>query len=271
MLGAIIGDICGSPYEFIEYEVPYNFPLFVRGCTPTDDTVMTIAVADTLIDCSYRDKLSDEKQFKDALIFKLQDYGRKYRNAGYGGSFIKWLWNPKPEPYGSFGNGSAMRVSPVGWVFDDIDTTRKVARWTAEVTHNHPEGVKAAECVASVIFMARNNADMIQISEYVNAEFGYDINDIPNKNFVSCQTSIPICLKSLYQSHNFVDAIRTAISYGNDTDTYGAITGSMAEAYYGLDEELIIKTLEYLPDEFHDIMNAFLKIRKEPKDGFYDL
>ena len=267
MVGAIIGDICGSPYEFIEYEVPYNFPLFVRGCTPTDDTVMTIAVADALNNCD----IQDEKQFKKTLVDSMVGYGRKYRDAGYGGKFFEWIWSSAHEPYNSFGNGSAMRVSPVGWIFDDLDTTRRVARWTAEVTHNHPEGIKAAECVAAVIFMARNNADMNQITEYVCGEFRYSIHDIPSGNHVSCQTTMPICLKALYQSHGFEDAIRTAISYGHDTDTYGAITGSMAEAYYGIDKRLMANALSYLPDEFIDVLDKFLKIRKAPKDGFYDI
>ena len=175
------------------------------------------------------------------------------------------------EPYNSYGNGSAMRVSPVGWIFDDIDQTRKVARWTAEVTHNHPEGIKAAECTATVIFLARKGWHINDIEEYVISEFGYDTDRIPDNQFVSCQSSMPICLHALYSSHSFEDALRNAVSFGYDTDTYGVITGAMAEAYYGIDIQIMKIALNYLPDEFIGVMDKFAEHRRKPIDGFHDL
>ena len=268
MLGAIIGDLCGSPYEFIDYDVPYNFPLFIRGCTYTDDTVMTVAVAKTLLECG---ECENEKKFKNTLIHNMKTFGRKYRDAGFGGRFIEWLWSLSSKPYNSFGNGSAMRVSPIGWVFDTLDKTRQVARWSAEVTHNHPEGVKAAECTAGIIFLARHNYDLNYIEQWAKTNFDYDIGNIPRSDYVSCQTSMPICLKALYNSTDFESALRNAISFGYDTDTYGAITGAMAEAMYDIDPELILRAVGYLPYDFLDVLNEFLNIRKEPVNGLRDL
>ena len=268
MLGAVIGDICGSPYEFIEYDVPYNFPLLVRGCTFTDDTVLTMAVADSLLECYDSD---NETMFKKVLVDNLKQYGRAFHNAGYGGRFIEWIWDTESKPYNSFGNGSAMRVSPVGWVFDDLETTRKFARWSAEVTHNHPEGVKAAECTASVIFLARTGHDLNYIEQWVKTNFNYNIYDIPQSYYVSCQTTMPICLKALYDSRDFESALRNAISYGHDTDTYGAITGSMAEALYGLDKKIVVDAIDILPDVLVDVLIDFLEIRRKRSDGLRDM
>ena len=174
MYGAILGDMIGSPYEFDRGNKTKDFPFFDKGATYTDDSVMTIAVAEALMTAADQGVMNDEPAVKELLIDSMQKWGHKYPYAGYGGRFRGWLAARNPQPYNSWGNGSAMRVSPAGWMFSDIEMTRKVAAWTAEVTHNHPEGVKGAESVAAAIFMARNGSSKDEIKDYVIREFGYD-------------------------------------------------------------------------------------------------
>ena len=163
MYGAIIGDIIGSRFEFDRGNKSKDFELFTKECDFTDDTVMTIAVAEALMDAGPD---ADEKTIKDLLIKSMKKWGKKYPHAGYGARFIDWVLTDDPKPYGSYGNGSGMRVSPVGWLYDTLDRTREVARWTAEVTHNHPEGIKGAEATAAAIFMARTGSKMEEIAGY---------------------------------------------------------------------------------------------------------
>ena len=173
MYGAIIGDMVGSPYEFDQGRKVKDFgPLFIKRSVFTDDSVMTIAVAEALMDV---DPDAGEKEIKPAVVKSMQKWGRKYPDAGYGGSFRRWLKSSEPKPYGSYGNGSAMRVSPAGFYYDTIERTREVARWTAEVTHNHPEGVKGAEATAAAIFLARKGAEKELIEMYLMKEFGYNL------------------------------------------------------------------------------------------------
>ncbi len=172
MYGAILGDMVGAPYEFDRGNKSKDFEMWNRRVRFTDDTVMTIAVADAILTAGID---SEEKEMKKVLVGKMQAWGRKYPNAGYGGRFIYWLGSGNPKPYGSYGNGSAMRVSSVGWLYDTIEKTREVAGWTAEVTHKHPEGIKGAEATASVIFMASHGASKEERKEYVVKEFGYDL------------------------------------------------------------------------------------------------
>lgn len=172
MYGAILGDIIGSPFEFDRGDKTKNFDLFSKGCGFTDDSVMTIAVGEALL--AVRPKAA-VKEIEDAVASNMQDWGKRYPHAGYGGSFRHWLKENNPKPYGSYGNGSAMRVSAAGWLYDSIERTREVARATANVTHNHPEGIKGAEATASAIYMARNGSSKEEIKEYIEREFHYDL------------------------------------------------------------------------------------------------
>ena len=171
MYGAILGDIIGSPYEFDLGDKTKDFPLFSKKSIFTDDTVMTIAVCEALLDCKENPELSVSQR----IIHSMQKWGRKYPHAGYGTMFSGWLEEEHPEPYGSYGNGSAMRVSAVGWLCANLETTRKIARLTAEVTHNHPEGIKGAEATASAIYLARNGSSKEDIKQYIVREYGYNL------------------------------------------------------------------------------------------------
>ena len=242
MYGAILGDIIGSPFEFDRGDKTKNFDLFSKGCGFTDDSVMTIAVGEALL--AVRPKAA-VKEIEDAVASNMQDWGKRYPHAGYGGSFRHWLKENNPKPYGSYGNGSAMRVSAAGWLYDSMERTREVARATANVTHNHPEGIKGAEATASAIYMARNGSSKEEIKEYIEREFHYDLrrtldNIRPYYHHVeSCQKTVPEAIIAFLESKDFEDAVRNAVSLGGDTDTLGAITGSIAEAFYGIPAVLI--------------------------------
>ena len=264
MIGAILGDMIGSPYEFIKdgNGKTKEFPLFVDRSTFTDDSVMSIALADALMG------ISDvtEEAVKKAVIESMQRWGRKYPNAGYGGNFYGWIFDPNPQPYGSWGNGSAMRVSPVGWLYDTLEQTRQVARWTAEVSHDHPEGIKGAECTASVIYLARTGASKEEIRDYIIKEFGYDLSKTcdeirPYYKFdVSCQGTMSPAIQAFLEGENFEDVIRTAVSLAGDCDTLTCIAGSMAEAFYGVPEELKEECRKRLTDEMVEVVERFEKI-----------
>ena len=242
MYGAILGDIIGSPFEFDRGDKTKKFDLFSEGCGFTDDSVMTIAVGEALLAVGPEAAV---KEIEEAVASNMQDWGKRYPHAGYGGSFRHWLKENNPKPYGSYGNGSAMRVSAAGWLYDSIERTREVARATANVTHNHPEGIKGAEATASAIYMARNGSSKEEIKEYIEREFHYDLsrtldNIRPYYHHVeSCQETVPEAIIAFLESKDFEDAVRNAVSLGGDTDTLGAITGSIAEAFYGIPAELI--------------------------------
>ena len=263
MYGAILGDIIGSPYEFDMGDKTKDFPLFNEISGFTDDSVMTIAVADALL-CEAK----DPERIKTLLVYSMQRWGRKDPDAGYGGMFLRWLFEDDPQPYGSFGNGSAMRVSSAGWLYDTLEETREAARLTAEVTHNHPEGIKGAECVASVIFLARNGKSKEEIREYVISEFGYDLSRTcdeirPGYHHVeTCQETVPEAVTAFLEGNNFEDVIRTAASLGGDSDTLTCIAGSMAEAFYGVPEELKEECRERITPEMREILERFDKVRK---------
>lgn len=247
LYGAVIGDISGSPYEGYENAIKTKDYKFIRHRGHiTDDTVMTIAVADALLTCEGL----NETSIKNAVVNSMQSWGRKYPHAGYGHRFKNWLMSDNPQPYKSFGNGAAMRVSAValiGVFYGDLDLVRRVARWTAEVTHNHPEGVKSAEAVASAIFLARNKTSKSEIKAYVEKNFGYDLSRTldeirPNYHHeTSAQKSVPEAIISFLEAENFEDAVRNAVSLGGDADTLAAISGSIAEAFFGIPEEFIKK------------------------------
>lgn len=250
LLGGIAGDIIGSIYEFNPVRFK-DFELFKSNSTYTDDTVMTIANAEWLLS-------------KGVLMDIMRKYGHKYPGAGYGGMFYDWLKSRCPKPYNSFGNGSAMRVSPVGWAFDTLEETLEAAKQSAEITHNHPEGIKGAQATAACIFMARTGKSKQEIKEYVETKFGYDLsrtcNEIrPTYQFnESCQGTVPESIIAFLESTDFESAIRLTVSLGGDADTMGAITGAIAEAYYNvIPEHIKNEVLKRLPEEFINVLGEF--------------
>ena len=266
MYGAILGDMIGSIYEWNSHKSK-DFELLTSGSRFTDDTVMTIAVAEGFM-FYLRDhgRITDEDlpELRNYIIRSMKFYGRKYPHAGYGGRFTNWL-KYSSEPYNSWGNGSAMRTSSAGWMFDDIQTTRKMAELQAAVTHNHPEGIKGAEAVSSAIFMARKGCSKDEIRDYISSEFGYDLNRTcdeirPDYEFdVSCQGSVPEAIIAFLESTDFEDAIRNAVSLGGDSDTIGAMAGSIAEAFYGVPENLRAECENRLPEMMRSTLIEFRK------------
>ncbi|HSA95672.1 MAG TPA: ADP-ribosylglycohydrolase family protein [Acidobacteriota bacterium] len=250
MLGAIAGDIIGSVHEYGRTKTK-NFPLFVPGSAFTDDSVMTLAIARAI--------LTDGDYRKAAL-----ELGRRYPDAGYGGFFAGWLRADDPQPYNSWGNGSAMRVSPVGFAFETVDDVLREAARTAEFTHNHPEGIKGAQATALAIFLARTEWDMDLIRVEVSGRFGYDLDRTvekirPGYGFdESCQRTVPEAIIAFLDSTSYEDAIRNAISLGGDSDTLACITGGIAEAFYGpVAPEVRQKVKEILPPDLWKIAADF--------------
>lgn len=252
LLGAIAGDIIGSLYEWHGVKNT-NFHLFTPFSKFTDDTVMTIANADWLLS-------------GDSLLGVMQDYGNRYPHAGYGGMFKSWLREDEPKPYNSYGNGSAMRVSPIGWAFDTLEETLEAAKQSAEVTHNHPEGIKGAQATAACIYLARTGRSKQEIREYVEKTFRYNLSRTCDEirttyQFdVTCQGSVPESIIAFLESTGYESAIRLTVSLGGDADTMGAITGGIAEAYYGgVPEHIRKEVIKRLPKEFIDVMQGFYK------------
>ena len=275
MLGAIISDIVGSVYEFSNIKTK-DFELFKPSCRFMDDTLMTCAVAEAIMNGGH------ESDF----ISSMKKYGRMYLHAGYGGRFCVWLRSKDTEPYNSFGNGSPMRVSPCAWVMDcgfcartGLWPSRDLARLSASVTHNHPEGVKCALAVCDAIFMARlyfggsNTECKRRIKEHIENEYGYDLStslDSIRKDYKfdeTCQGSVPQAIIAFLESKDFEDAIRNAISIGGDSDTIAAITGSIAEAAYGIPEDIKRKVLSYLDEPLKDILRRWKKNMRGENNG----
>ena len=256
MLGAIIGDVIGSPYEFSSDKTK-DFDLFAPECRFTDDSLMTIAIGCA---CAYAD-LDNENDFKKAVSDTMREIGRKYPYESYGQMFYEWLMDDTEGPYYSYGNGSAMRVSPIGWIAKSLEEAKILARWSAEVTHNHHEGIKGAVSVASAIYMARMGASKDQIYEYISKEY-YDLNftlDSIRDSYrfdVTCEGSVPQAFVCFLESCDFEDAVRNAVSLGGDGDTIAAIAGSIAEAFYGIPADIAEKGLSYLDD---DLMDYYLQ------------
>ncbi|MGN0245885.1 MAG: ADP-ribosylglycohydrolase family protein [Lachnospiraceae bacterium] len=260
MYGAILGDIIGSPFEFDMGDKTKEFDLFTRGCTFTDDSVMTIAVAEALLAVGSG---ASEMQIEEAVVACMRNWGRNYPYAGYGRRFGCWLTSSNPKPYGSYGNGSAMRVSAAGWLYPTIERTGEVAKATAEVTHNHPEGIKGAVATASCIFLARNGATKKEIKQYVEKEFHYNLSRTldeirPHYHHVeSCQQTVPEAITTFLEAENFEDAVRNAVSLGGDTDTLAAITGSIAAAYFGIPAYLKAECRNRIDPEMIRVLDAF--------------
>lgn len=252
ILGAIAGDVIGSVYEFNNTRTT-DFPLFKRETTFTDDTVMTIAIADAIL---------HNKDFAQTIL----DYGKRYPNRGYGTSFFKWLAHDTPAPpYNSWGNGSAMRVSAVGFAYNDLDKVLKKAEKTAVVTHNHPEGIKGAQATAAAIFLARTGKNKAEIKAYIEQKFGYDLDftlDEIRPTFPfdeNCQGTVPQSIVAFLESTDYDSAIRLAISLGGDSDTIACITGGIAIAFYKEMSQVIVDKIrrEYLPPAFVTIIDQF--------------
>lgn len=250
MLGAIAGDVIGSVFEWHRTKSTH-FPLCRSDSTFTDDTVLTIATAYSILHgADY------------GAFFKL--FGRKYPGAGYGGLFYQWLFSSVSEPYYSFGNGSAMRVSPIGFAFDSRETVLEEAKRSAEVTHNHPEGIKGAQATALAIFLARKGSSKQEIRRELTTRFHYDLGHTieeirPSYRFdETCQGSVPQSIVAFFESENFEDALRKAISLGGDSDTMACITGGIAQAFYKyIPEEIVSKVRRRLPEEFLLIVDEF--------------
>lgn len=248
MIGAIVGDIAGSRYEFNNTS-DYNFPMFSDEADYTDDTICTIAVADALL---------NRKDYQTAMRQWCKKY--PFPKGQYGNNFFNWIMRPDPHPYNSYGNGSAMRVSPVAWLLNDEASVRRHAEASAAITHNHPEGIKGAVAIAVAIFRMRTQRRS-EIFEDVAREFyGGD----PVKNFppmgkfdVTCQGCVPLSLYIASIAADFENAIRQAVTYGGDSDTVGAIVGSLAEARFGVPDELRQKALSYLPSDLLSVVNEF--------------
>ena len=250
VLGAIAGDIIGSVYEQRPIKT-MEFPLFQRSSRFTDDTVLTVAIASSIMEKVY-------------YAASLRAFGRKYPNAGYGGAFFNWLLDPEAGPYNSWGNGAAMRVSPVGFAFSTIEEVLSEAKKTAEVSHNHPEGIKGAQATALAVFLARSGATKRQIQNEITRRFGYDlsrtIDEIrPQYGFdISCQGTVPEAITAFLESKDYEDAVRKAISLGGDSDTLACITGGIAHAFYKkIPPEIVVEVRKLLPEEFSIIIDKF--------------
>lgn len=260
MIGAILGDIIGSPYEFDRGIKSKDFPLFSRKSTYTDDTVMTLAVGLTFLDA--QPSASDDWILR-ILANRMRQFGKMYPNAGYGGMFRQWLSNSECQAYNSFGNGSAMRVSSVAWLYNDIDAVRHAAKLSAKVTHNHPEGIKGAEATASAIFLVRTGYSKTEIKEYIEQEFDYDLSRTCDEirpgyyHTETCMESVPEAITAFLEGDSFEDVIRTTVSLGGDCDTLTAIAGSIAEGFYGVPSELKEECYNRLPEPLLKVLKAF--------------
>jgi ADP-ribosylglycohydrolase len=263
MLGAIIGDIVGSIYERNNINTK-DFPLYSEKCFFTDDTVLTIAVADALL------RGGSAEDFIDSM----KKFGEMHPNAGYSKTFSRWLFSDDRAPYSSWGNGSAMRVSPCAWIAKSLSEAEELAERSAAVTHNHPEGIRGAKATASAIYLARIVKSRDEIKSYIESEYGYNLSRTldeirPAYSFKeNCQETVPEAITAFLESKDFEDAVRNAISLGGDSDTLAAIAGSIAEAYYGVPDEIAAKAFSYLDDTLSSVISAWREkgytIRAEP-------
>lgn len=257
MIGAVIGDIAGSRFEFDNFRSK-NFTLITKDCFPTDDSFMTIAIGKAILDCN-----ENYANLSNFAIKNMQEFGRRYPNGGYGGMFRHWLTDKNPQPYNSFGNGAAMRVSGAGFAAHSLEEAKELARKVTEVSHNHPEGIKGAEAVAVAIYLARSNKSIAEIRDYVQKNYyktDFTLDEIrPNYAFnETCQGSVPQAFEAFFESTDFADAIKNAVSIGGDSDTIAAITGGIAEAYYGVPLNLRFAAENLLDNEKYGYALAWL-------------
>ena len=256
MIGAIIGDIVGSRFEWNNIKSK-DFDLFSAGCFFTDDSVMTIAVADALIRAKGNLDILSEY-----AVESMQLIGRPFPDCGYGGSFYHWMYSDNPKPYGSYGNGAAMRVSACGFAAKSLEEAKALSKAVTEVTHNHPEGIKGAEATVVAIYLARSGYSIEEIQQHISTKYypmDFTLDEIRDTYEFNetCQDTVPQALKAFFESLDFEDAIRNAISIGGDSDTLAAITGGIAEAYYGVPQDIKDKALNYLDEDLLQIVNRF--------------
>ncbi len=256
MIGAIIGDIVGSRFEFENFKSK-DFKFFTKDSFVTDDSIMTLALAKAFIES--KDDYSD---LSDNAIKCMQEIGRKYPECGYGHRFMEWMFSDDPKPYNSYGNGAAMRVSSAGFVANSLDEAKEFSRKITVVTHNHPEGLKGAEATAVAIFLARTGEDKEEIKKYINSNYyhmDFTLDDIrPTYSFNEiCQDTVPQALMAFFEADDFECTIRNAISLGGDADTLAAIAGSVAEAYYGVPDPMKEIAIRYLDDDLLAILEEF--------------
>ncbi len=252
MLGAIIGDVIGSPYEFGSDKTK-DFMLFTADSRPTDDSVLTVAVGCA---CAEADCFN-EYDFKRTLEEKLKEIGLRYPDAGYGKRFYQWMITDEKQPYDGSTNGSAMRVSPVAWAVDTLEDVLRLAKWSAEITHSHPEGIRGAQAVASAVFLARTGSSKEEIRKYIEENYyslDFTVEEIrPGyKHDMTCEGSVPQAIVCFLDSEDFEDAVRNAVSLGGDGDTQACIAGAIAEAYYGIPDELQEKVFDYMDEDLQD-------------------
>ena len=268
MLGALVGDIIGSTYEFRNVK-SVEFPLFPEGTNFTDDSVMTLAVAKWLMD--------DKVHSCAGLIKSMQELGRQHEDAGYGAHFLQWLFSNMPLPYNSWGNGAGMRVSPVGLFAKTLDEALALAAVTASVSHNHAEGVKGAQAIAASVFLCKQGKGKQEIKEYVETMFGYDLDrriaDIRQTYYfdVSCQGSVPEAIVAFLEGNSFEEVIRLAISIGGDSDTIGCMAGAIAACCYEIPDDIVCRCNELLTEDLRDINSRFLDFVSDifPKTNNY--
>lgn len=256
--GAIIGDIVGSIYEFSNIKTK-KFPFFPMNGYITDDSCMTIAIADALMKWK-----CDGGDLQQLTIQSMREIGFKHPNMGYGFGFAKWLFNKESEPYNSWGNGAAMRVSAVGWIVNSITEVKRLSYMVTAVSHDHIEGIKGAEATAVCVYLARMGKDKNEIAKYITDNYYDWCSSVAElqANYSwdgSCQGTVPQALQCFIESTSFEDAIRNAISIGGDSDTIGAITGAVAGAYYGIPKEMIETARKYVPDDLLTIIDKFEK------------
>ncbi len=256
MIGAIIGDIVGSRFEWDNYKAK-DFEFFNEKCFATDDSIMTLSLAKAILESK-----EDYSDLSENAIKYMQEIGRNYKHCGYGLSFYSWIFSDNPQPYDSFGNGAAMRVSAAGFVAKSLDEAKMISKKITEVSHNHPEGIKGAEATTVAIYMARTGSSIDKIKNYINDNYypmnftldgirdTYEFNEI-------CQDTVPQALMAFFESTSFEDAIRNAISIGGDSDTIGAITGGVAEAYYGVQNDIRQKAKTFLDERLLSILIEF--------------
>ena len=259
MLGAIIGDIVGSRFEWHNLKSK-EFALFTDQCFPTDDSVMTVAVAQALLDCC-----GDYTKLGGKAVYWMREIGRQYPDCGYGGRFRQWLFSDDPRPYRSYGNGAAMRVSACGFIAGSLAQAKALSRAVTEVTHDHPEGLKGAEATVAAIWLARQGTSRQEIRAHIQSNYyplDFTLDDIrPVYTFdVTCQGSVPQAIEAFLESTSFEDAIRSAVSIGGDSDTIAAITGGIAQAYYGIPKEITDRALGYLDPTLSAVVDRFRKM-----------
>ena len=268
MLGALVGDIIGSTYEWYNTKRT-DFELFEKGCRFTDDSVMTLAVAKWLTE--------DKEHSKKGLIKCMQSLGQEHPDAGYGGHFYSWLFTENPQPYNSWGNGAGMRVSPVGLYAITLEEALELAEITASVSHNHPEGVKGAQAIAASVFLCKEGRSKQKIKEYVEQTFGYNLHRTiaeirPRYGFdVSCQGSVPEAIIAFLEGNSFDEVIRLAISLGGDSDTIGCMAGAIAACRYPIPDDIAERCDSLLTEDLRDIKDRFCDfIDKKIGDGSAD-